>query len=287
MYNINNIIYKLSKFWNSYGCNYATSIDTEVGAATLSPNTFFRVLDLSDCNIYYLQQCKRSSDSRYNFAQNRVFNHHQFQVLLKPFTDNCLDLYKESLVALGLDIFKNDLKFYQDNWEHPALGASGIGWEVLLNGMEITQITYFKNCGGYILNKTSCEIAYGLERISLYIQDVNNLFDIVWDNNNFSNYINKYGNFFFFSELQWSFYNLDYYDNYSSFLNLNSLIKFSLNCLKKKNYIPAYFYLLKSSNLFNLMDSRGLLDNNLKIYYISIMRSISKKCASLYLKYIY
>ncbi len=288
MYNKKNsfedVLNKISDFWKKRGCLYSTSIDTEVGAATLNPSTFFRVLNNNNHNVYYVQQCKRHSDSRFGFGKNRVFNHHQFQVILKPCIDNFLDIYLESLSFIGINVEKVDIKFYQDNWEHPALGAFGFGWEVLINGMEVTQITYFKQCGCLPLSIISCEIAYGLERLLVFIQESNNVNDILWSFSINNNNLNKYEKFFFLNEFFFSFYNFSYAIIKHYFYFFLFFLKESLLLLKLEIYFISFLNLLKSSNSFNFLESKFFFNNNERIFFIFFIKNISKNCAFFFLK---
>src|SRR5262245_7995878 len=202
------LIFTLQRFWAARGCIVQQPYDVEVGAGTMSPETFLRVLGPKPYNVAYLQPSRRPADGRYGENPNRLYKHTQLQVILKPPPENVQDLYLESLQAIGIDLRKHDLKFEEDNWESPTLGAWGIGWQVMLDGMEITQFTYFQQCGGVDLDPISAELTYGLERLCAFLQDVDSVYDIVWAYDPAGTPV-KYGDVRYQEELQFSAYNFE------------------------------------------------------------------------------
>src|ERR1700756_755916 len=203
------LILKLQTFWAQRGCVLQQPYDLEVGAGTMAPETFLRVLGNQRYKVAYLQPSRRPADGRYGENPNRLFKHTQLQVILKPPPDNVQELYLESLGAIGIDLKHHDLKFEEDNWESPTLGAWGIGWQVMLDGLEITQFTYFQQCGGVDLDPISAELTYGLERIATFLQDVDSIYDIVWARDPETGSITTYGDVRLADELQFSVYNFE------------------------------------------------------------------------------
>src|SRR5207248_2540517 len=203
------LILKLQKFWADYGCVLQQPYDVEMGAGTMSPETFLRVLGPRPYSVCYLQPSRRPADGRYGENPNRLFKHTQCQVILKPPPENVQDLYLQSLGAIGIDLRKHDLKFEEDNWESPTLGAWGIGWQVMLDGLEITQFTYFQQCGGLDLDPVSVELTYGLERLCAFLQDVDSVYDIAWTRDAKSGRVTTYGDVRHAEELQFSVYNFE------------------------------------------------------------------------------
>lgn len=276
------IIMRLQSFWAKQGCVIIQPIDLEVGAGTLSPHTFLRVLNSKPWKVAYPQQCRRPADGRFGENPNRVQKHNSFQVILKPAPKNCQSLYLDSLRKIGLNPEAFDVRFIEDDWEHPALGACGVGWEVWAHGMEISQFTYFQQCGGIDLKVVSCELTYGLERLAMYIQDVNNIYDIVWaisDGRKIT-----YDEVCRREEVEWSRYNFNYADNAICLRHFNDYEKLTEELIEKKLPLPAYECVLKCSHLFNLLDAKKAVSATERATYISRIRDIAKKCAHSYME---
>ncbi len=275
------IIQTLNKYWAEQECLLVQPVDLEVGAGTFNPHTFLRVLDDTPYSVAYVQPCRRPTDGRYAENPNRLQHYYQYQVILKPSPVNSQELYLISLEKLGLDLKSNDIRFVEDDWESPTLGASGLGWEVWLNGMEITQFTYFQVCGSILLKPISVEFTYGLERIAMYLQDVDNLFDIKW--NKHHTYKEIHHRF----EYEHSYYNFQIANVERLKRNFEEYEKECLEILafKKENIIyPAYDYLLKLSHTFNLLDARGSISVTERPQVIARIRKIAQQIAESYTK---
>lgn len=271
------IIFTLNKYWAEKGCVILQPYDMEVGAGTFHTATFFKVLGPEPWNTGYVQPCRRPTDGRYGENPNRLGQYYQYQVILKPSPEDSQELYIESLRALGIDPSKHDIRFVEDDWESPTLGAWGLGWEVWLDGMEITQFTYFQQVGGIDLKPVSVEITYGLERIAMYLQEVGNVFDIKW-NKTFS-----YGDIHKHSEIEFSYFNFDHSNPVIIKKHFDEYEEES-NRLRKLGLIfPAYEFCLKCSHLFNLLDARGVLSVAERTNYIARVRALAKGCAEAYL----
>lgn len=260
-----------------HGCAIVQPIDMPVGAGTFHPATFLRALGPEPWNVAYVQGCRRPTDGRYGENPNRLHHYYQFQVLLKPSPDNIQDLYLQSLSALGLDLNVHDVRFVEDNWESPTLGAWGLGWEVWLNGMEITQFTYFQQVGGFDCAPVSGEITYGLERLAMYLQDKESVYDLVWSQG--PNGTISYGDQFLQSEREMSHYNFED-------ANAEQLRKEFLHCerncralCQKELSIPAYEQVLIASHAFNLLDARKALSVNDRQQHILKLRNLAKMVA--------
>src|SRR3954465_4691123 len=265
------LIFTLQKFWAEQGCILQQPYDLEMGAGTMSPETFLRVLGPKPYSVCYLQPSRRPADGRYGENPNRLFKHTQCQVILKPPPENVQDLYLKSLEAIGIDLRKHDLKFEEDNWESPTLGAWGIGWQVMLDGMEVTQFTYFQQCGGLDLDPVSVELTYGLERLCAFLQDVDSVYDIAWTRDPKNGNPVKYGDVRFAEELQFSVYNFEAADVEKTWEHLRlyeaeckALIDGFPAAAKKSEtdggrypILAAFDLCLKCSHLFNLLDARG------------------------------
>ncbi len=258
--------------------------DIEVGAGTFNPATFIRSLGPEPWNTAYVQPSRRPSDGRYGDNPNRLQHYYQFQVLLKPSPDNIQELYLESLKKIGIDTLKHDIRFVEDDWESPTLGASGLGWEVWLDGMEITQFTYFQQLGGIELKPVSGEITYGLERISMYLQGVDSVFDLVWSDGSGSKK-NKitYGDIFHRNEVEFSRYNFDEADIDMLYKLFDIYEAESKKLIEKGLSIPAYDYCLKCSHAFNLLDARGAISVNERTGFIGRVRALARGTAQRYL----
>ena len=272
------IIMNLQKYWANQGCVIYQPYDMEKGAGTFNPATFLRVLGPKPWKAAYVEPSRRPTDGRYGENPNRLQHYYQFQVILKPSPDDIQDTYLSSLKMLGIDSLKHDIRFVEDDWESPTLGAWGLGWEVWLDGMEITQFTYFQQAGGMELKPVSGELTYGLERIAMYLQGVDNVFDIEWTNGI------KYGGVHHRDEVEYSFYNFQEADTDMLFKLFDMYEKEALRLLEKGLTLPSYDYCLKSSHTFNLLDARGAISVAERTRFIARVRDIAKKCAEGYLK---
>ncbi|GAB6183329.1 glycine--tRNA ligase subunit alpha [Thermodesulfovibrio hydrogeniphilus] len=271
------IIFTLNKYWADKGCVILQPYDLEVGAGTFHTATFFRVLGPEHWNTAYVQPCRRPTDGRYGENPNRLGQYYQYQVILKPSPESSQELYIESLKALGIEPSKHDIRFVEDDWESPTLGAWGLGWEVWLDGMEITQFTYFQQVGGIDLKPVSVEITYGLERIAMYLQEVENVFEIKWNKEM------TYGDIHKVSEIEFSYFNFDYSDSELIKKHFDDYERESQRLLKVGLVFPAYEFCLKCSHLFNLLDARGVLSVAERTNYIARVRALAKGCAEAYL----
>jgi len=273
------IIFKLQKYWAQKGCIILQPIDMEVGAGTFHPATALRALGKDDWKAAYVQPCRRPSDGRYGENPNRLQHYYQFQTVLKPSPKNIQKLYLESLKVIGIDSLKNDIRFVEDDWESPTLGAWGLGWEVWCNGMEISQFTYFQQIGGIDCKPVTGELTYGLERIAMYIQRIDNVYDIIWNNNGV-----KYGDIFLQNEIEQSKYNFEKSDSKTLIKNFTELEKMAKNLVKDNLVLPAYEQCIKASHIFNLIDASGVIGVNERAAYIARVRAMVKLCADLYVK---
>jgi glycyl-tRNA synthetase alpha chain len=274
------IIAKLNEYWAKQGCLIIQGYDLEVGAGTFNPGSFLRVLGPEPWNVAYVEPSRRPTDGRYGDNPNRLQHYYQYQVIMKPSPLNIQDLYLDSLRFLGLNLEEHDVRFVEDDWESPTLGASGLGWEVWLDGMEITQFTYFQQCGSVELNPISSEITYGLERICMYIQGKDNVFDITWNNRI------KYGDVHHRSEYEFSHYNFNLSDSNMYFALFDMFEKECLSILDKNDEIvlPAYDFTLKCSHAFNMLDARGAISVTERVGYIARVRNMARKCAERYIQ---
>lgn len=272
------LIMTLHKFWAERGCAVWQPYDIETGAGTMNPATFLKVLGKKPWNVAYVEPSRRPKDGRYGENPNRLQHYFQFQVILKPAPENPQEIYLESLKALGIDPREHDIRFVQDDWESPTLGAWGLGWEVWLDGMEITQFTYFQQAGGLDLEEISVEITYGLERIAMYLQDVDSVFDIKW------NQWLTYGDVFKVSEYQWSVYNFEKSDPKMLFELYDVYEHETKRLLEEGLVLPAYDYLLKCSHTFNLLDARGVISVQERARYIRRMNTLAQRIAKMYLE---
>jgi len=272
------LILKLLEYWGGRGCLISLPYDVEKGAGTMNPRTFLKSLGPEPWRAVYAEPCRRPADARYGENPNRVYQNHQLQVILKPSPENVQDLYLDSLKAMGIDALKHDIRFVEDNWEAPTLGAWGLGWEVWLDGMEITQFTYFQQIGSIDCELESAELTYGLERIAMYLQDVDNIFDIKWNKD-----IN-YGDLFRTAEYEHSVYSFESGD-VDALLNLfNIYEKEATKILEAGLVLPSYDYVLKCSHVFNILDARGAISVTERTHYMSRVRNLANSVASQYLK---
>jgi glycyl-tRNA synthetase alpha chain len=274
------VIQRLNTYWAAQGCALIQSLDTEVGAGTFHPATFLRALGPEAWAAAYVQPCRRPTDGRYGENPNRLQHYYQYQVVMKPNPDNILDLYIDSLKALGIDPLVHDLRFVEDNWESPTLGAWGLGWEVWLNGMEVTQFTYFQQAGGLECRPVTGEITYGLERLTMYLQNVDNVFDLVWTQAPHGTV--TYGDVFHQNEVEQSAYNFE-------FANVPELLHWFDVCESEAKKLvelglplPAYDQVCKASASFNLLDARRAISVTERQRYILRVRTIARAVAESY-----
>ena len=303
------LILRLQTFWAERGCILQQPYDVEVGAGTMAPETFLRVLGPKPYKVAYVQPSRRPADGRYGENPNRLFKHMQLQVILKPPPENVQELYLESLAAIGIDLRQHDIKFEEDNWEAPTLSAWGVGWQVMLDGLEITQFTYFQQCGGVDLFPISAELTYGLERIGAFLQDVDSIYDIVWARDPDTGSVVKYGDVRLADELQFSVYNFEMADVEKSWehfrlyeaeckmllQNIDANLA-SLNALGgavsesaavavgdetamarvlRRPILAAYDLCLKCSHLFNILDARGAISVTERVGVIARVRALA------------
>ena len=272
------MINSLNEFWTEQDCILRQPYDVEVGAGTFNPSTFLRSLGPEPWNVAYVEPCRRPTDGRYGENPNRLQHYYQYQVIMKPSPDNIQEIYLESLEALGIDPAKHDIRFVEDNWESPTLGAWGLGWEVWLDGMEITQFTYFQQVGGIECKPVSVEITYGLERIAMYLQEVNSVYDINWVDDV------DYGHVHHQGEVEHSTYNFEEAD-IDMLVTLFDLYEGEAERIAKQGLVlPAYDYVLKCSHVFNLLDARGAISVTERTNYIGRVRDLAKLCAGAYVE---
>ncbi|AVP87357.1 glycyl-tRNA synthetase, subunit alpha [Candidatus Phycorickettsia trachydisci] len=275
------IISRLQEFWAKQGCVLLQGYDMEVGAGTFHPATTLKALDSKPWRAAFVQPSRRPADSRFGDHPNRWQRYYQFQVILKPSPDNIQDLYLQSLKVLGIDYKVHDIRFVEDDWESPTLGAWGLGWEVWCNGMEITQFTYFQGVGGLPCSSVSGEITYGLERLALYIQEKNHFKELIW-NDDPKNPM-TYGDVYAANERQASDYNLYHGDIGMLLRHFDDYEEEAFKMLKVPLPLVAYEFCLKTSHIFNLLDSRGALSTTQRAAYIARVRNIAKMCCQAYL----
>ncbi|OFV84557.1 MAG: glycine--tRNA ligase subunit alpha [Acidobacteria bacterium RIFCSPHIGHO2_12_FULL_67_30] len=283
------VVFALSRFWAGQACVIQQPYDLEVGAGTMHPETFFRVLGPDPYRVAYVQPSRRPSDGRYGDNPNRLYKHIQFQVILKPAPAHVQEVYLASLEALGIDRRRHDIRFEEDNWEAPTLGAWGIGWQVMLDGLEITQFTYFQQCGGLDLDPVSVELTYGLERIAAFLQGVGNVFDLAWND------ARRYGELRLEEERQASAYGFEWADVEAcrrlfelSEQEARRLLEAypkdaPVEARQRFPVLPAYDLCLKCSHLFNLLDARGAISTTERAALIGRIRGLACRAAALYL----
>lgn len=272
------IIDNLNRYWADYGCVIRQPYDVEKGAGTMSPATFFGVQGPKPWNVAYIDPVRRPTDGRYGENPNRLFHYFQYQVILKPSPLDVQDRYLDSLRAIGIEPAKHDVRFVEDNWESPTLGAWGTGWEIWAEGMEITQFTYFQECGGYPCKPVSVELTYGLERIAMFIQKVDNVYDIEWTKGV------KYGDIYLPQEKQHSIYNFEVADIETLTNMFQMYEKEAYRLLEQDLVLPAYDYVLKCSHTFNILDARGAVSVTERMAYILRIRKMARKCAKVYIE---
>ncbi|WP_027108468.1 glycine--tRNA ligase subunit alpha [Lacticigenium naphthae] len=271
------IILTLQNYWSKQGCMLLQSYDTEKGAGTMSPYTFLKSNGPEPWNAAYVEPSRRPADGRYGENPNRLYQHHQFQVVMKPSPKNIQELYLNSLIALGIDPLKHDIRFVEDNWENPSLGCAGLGWEVWLDGMEVTQFTYFQQVGGIEVASVTSEITYGLERLASYIQDVENVYAIRWSEDV------TYGEVFFQPEYEHSVYSFETSDTEMLFDLFSKFEKEATIQIDKGLVHPGYDYVLKCSHVFNLLDARGAVSATDRPGYLARIRKMARKIARTYI----
>ena len=269
---------KLQHFWSDQGCIILQPLDMEVGAGTFHPATVLRALGKNSWNAAYVQPCRRPTDGRYGLNPNRLQHYYQFQTVLKPSPDNIQQLHLDSLNHLGINSKNNDIRFVEDDWESPTLGAWGLGWEVWCNGMEVSQFTYFQQVGGIDCFPITGELTYGLERLAMYIQGVDNVYDLAWNSEGI-----KYGDVFLQNEKEQSAYNFEKSNPNILIKNFEELELLSTKLIEDNLVLPAYEQCIKASHIFNLIDASGVIGVNERADYIGRVRGMVKACADLYL----
>lgn len=272
------MILTLQNYWSSHKCILMQAYDTEKGAGTMSPMTLLRSLGPEPWNVAYVEPSRRPDDGRYGKNPNRLYQHHQFQVIMKPSPEDIQDLYLQSLVELGIDPLVHDIRFVEDNWENPTLGASGLGWEVWLDGMEITQFTYFQQIGGLQANPVAVELTYGIERLASYIQDKENVFDLEWVDGV------TVGDIFLQPEYEHSTYAFETSDTDMLFKLFSLYEKEAHATIKEGLIFPAYDYVLKCSHTFNLLDAKGVISVTERTGYIARVRHLARYIAEAYVE---
>ena len=272
------IIMNLQKFWGKYGCIILQPYDLEVGAGTFHPATTLRSLGPKPWKAAYVQPSRRPTDGRYGENPNRLQHYYQYQVIIKPSPDNIKQTYLKSLSAIGIDVKNHDIRFVEDDWESPTLGAAGLGWEVWCDGMEITQFTYFQQMTGLECKPVPVEMTYGLERLCMFVQGKKNVFDLDWNNEGV-----KYKDVFFQAEKEFSAYNFEFANTETLLKNFESTEAECKSLLDKKLSLPAYDQCLKASHIFNLLDARGVIGVAERTGYINRIRELAKGCGALWL----
>ena len=272
------IIMNLQSYWGKNGCIILQPYDMEVGAGTFHPATTLRSLGSKPWKAAYVQPSRRPTDGRYGENPNRLQHYYQYQVVIKPSPKNIKQLYLKSLSTIGIDVKNHDIRFVEDDWESPTLGAAGLGWEVWCDGMEITQFTYFQQMTGIECKPVPVEITYGLERLCMFVQGKNNVFDLDWNNEGV-----KYKEVFFQAEKEFSAYNFEFANTDALLKNFESTEKECKSLLEKKLSLPAYDQCLKASHIFNLLDARGIIGVAERTGYITRIRELAKGCGALWL----
>ena len=280
MITFSQLLLKLQQFWADEGCNIVQPYDIPAGAGTFHPMTLLRSLDSKPWSTAYVAPSRRPTDGRYGENPNRLGSYYQFQVLIKPSPDNIQELYLKSLEFLGLDLSKHDIRFVEDNWESPTLGAWGLGWEVWLDGMEVTQFTYFQQVGGIACDPIAVEITYGTERLAMYLQNVDNIFDIVWNENKFGK--TKYKDIHLMSEIEFSKYNFEVADTQMLFSHFEDAKKECKSALDAGLPLAAYDQCMVASHTFNVLDARKAISATQRQNYILQIRELVFGCTTLY-----
>ena len=283
-----NILMNLQSYWIEQGCVLLQPYDSEVGAGTFHPGTVLRVLGPDPIwKAAYIQPCRRPTDGRYGENPNRLQHYYQFQVIIQPSPDDIQELYLNSLNAIGLNTKDHDIRFVEDDWESPTLGASGLGWEIWCDGMEISQFTYFQQVGGIEVNPVASEITYGLERLAMFIQKVENVYDLDWDGIEKTRGGKNYGDIFLQQEQEFSTYNFEKSNSSILLEHFNNAEKECISLLKDKDNplcLPAYDHCIKASHVFNLLDARGVISPTERQNFIARVRNLAKMCAEAFLE---
>tara|TARA_B100001093_G_scaffold516919_1_gene596950 strand:- start:1245 stop:2132 length:888 start_codon:yes stop_codon:yes gene_type:complete len=272
------IIMNLQKFWGKYGCIILQPYDLEVGAGTFHPATTLRSLGPKPWKAAYVQPSRRPTDGRYGENPNRLQHYYQYQVIIKPSPENIKQVYLKSLASIGIDVKKHDIRFVEDDWESPTLGAAGLGWEVWCDGMEITQFTYFQQMTGLECKPVPVELTYGLERLCMFVQGVDNVFDLNWNDEGI-----KYREVFLQAEKEFSAYNFEHANTKTLLSNFEDAEKECMALIEKKLPLPAYDQCLKASHLFNLLDARGVIGVAERTGYINRIRELAKNSGATWL----
>ena len=280
MITFSDLLLKLQEFWAKKGCNIIQPYDIASGAGTFHPATLLRSLDSTPWAAAYVAPSRRPTDGRYGENPNRLGAYYQFQVLIKPSPDDIQDLYLESLEYLGLNLKEHDIRFVEDNWESPTLGAWGLGWEVWLDGMEVTQFTYFQQVGGLACEPVAVEITYGTERLAMYLQGVESVYDIVW--NRFNDEVTTYADVHKESEYEFSKYHFEVADTSMLFRHFDDASSECKRCLEAALPLPAYDECMKASHIFNILDARKAISQAQRQNYILKVRELAVECAKLY-----
>ncbi|MCD6517468.1 MAG: glycine--tRNA ligase subunit alpha [Candidatus Aminicenantes bacterium] len=273
---IQNLIMKLQEFWAAQGCYLAQPYDVEVGAGTMTPDTFFRVIDKKSWNVAYVQPSRRPADGRFGENPHRVQKHFQYQVVMKPSPSDIQERYLQSLKSLGIRLEEHDIRFDEDNWESPTIGAWGVGWQVLLDGLEITQFTYFQQAGGQEVFPVPVEITYGLERLEMFLEGVDNIYDLKWSEDV------TYRDLRLLEEQEFSEYNFNQADINALHTSFSMNVREARRLIRKGLLFPAYDMCLKCSHIFNLLDSRGAISVTERVKTISQIRALVIKITEKY-----
>ncbi|MFA6076210.1 MAG: glycine--tRNA ligase subunit alpha [Negativicutes bacterium] len=273
-----NLILTLQNFWAKHNCVIAQPYDVEKGAGTMNPATFLRALGPEPWNVAYVEPSRRPKDGRYGDNPNRLYQHHQYQVIMKPAPLNIQEIYLDCLRTIGINPLEHDIRFVEDNWENPTFGAWGLGWEVWMDGMEITQFTYFQQVGSLDCNPVAVEITIGLERLAMYMQGVENVYDLQWTDGV------SYGDVFWQNEYEHSLYTFELSDAAMLFELFDKYEHEAARIIDKGAVLPAYDYVLKCSHAFNLLDARGAISVSARAGYIGRVRVLARKCAQVYVE---
>ena len=274
------LLLKLQTYWAEQGCNIIQPYDLPAGAGTFHNATFLKTLDSKPWSVAYVAPSRRPTDGRYGENPNRLGAYYQFQVIIQPSPENIQELYLKSLEALGLDLSNHDIRFVEDNWESPTLGAWGLGWEVWLDGMEVTQFTYFQQVGGFECKPVAVEITYGTERLAMYLQNKDSVYDIVWNENEHG--VTTYGDVHKRGEYEFSKYNFEVASTDMLFSHFDEYSNECKKCLEQNLPLPAYDYCLLASHTFNLLDARKAISVTNRQNYILKVRELAKGCAEVY-----
>ncbi|MEI7474658.1 MAG: glycine--tRNA ligase subunit alpha [bacterium] len=272
------LVHRLNEYWSKYGCIIQQPYDIEKGASTMNPTTFLKVLGPEPWNTAMIEPCRRPTDGRYGENPNRLQHYFQYQVILKPSPEDAQDIYLKSLEYIGIDLTKHDVRFVEDNWESPTLGAWGVGWEVWLDGMEVTQFTYFQQAGGIDVKPVALELTYGLERIAMYLQNVDSVYNVQYNDNL------KYGDIYHHNEVEYSKYNFEHSTPETLFQLFDLYSKEANSAMDANLVMPAYDYVLKCSHSFNLLDARGVISKDERTNFINRIRRMAERVAKLYVE---